>query len=46
MKKLVFQTLALIAFYYFYLVRIFGDVPKITAVPASIGEMRTLPFTL
>lgn len=28
------------ALYYFYLVRIFGDVPKITTVQSELGELQ------
>ncbi|MEX0883363.1 MAG: RagB/SusD family nutrient uptake outer membrane protein [Cyclobacteriaceae bacterium] len=39
--NLVAEARTLRAFYYFYLVRIFGDVPKITAVAENIDEIRT-----
>lgn len=38
---LLAEAKTLRAFYYFYLVRIFGDVPKITGLIESISEMNT-----
>jgi hypothetical protein len=39
--NLVAEARTLRALYYFYLVRIFGDVPKITEIAGNIDEMRT-----
>ena len=38
--NLLAETRTMRAFYYFYLVRIFGDVPKVTNVVGSLDDMR------